>query len=249
MAGSAIEKVNLKQHIYVNEELCPVIFQNDSVLFDTVQDGLLRIAKFWWQSARKMFSDFKLREMVLCGDLAGYVYNPFCEVSLGIVVDIPAAVEPYLPEINFTMRVNEIKYKFINRPVHCRFLPAMPQDVPCYSLTNRCWVNHPRKRELSLNKEEICRAFADYQNEINVFLNSLPKLDNNLLTMESCRSLEKFLQEEYNKAETTRSESSEHEYDIRYLLWRTLGEIGAIKYLYTYLGDSYNYNVNVLEQC
>ena len=249
MEGEKIRPLNLKQHIYVNEELCPVVFQNEDKLFETVQDGLLRVAKFWWQSARKMFSDFKLQDMVFYGDLAGYVYNPFCEVSLGIVVDVPPEIETYLPEINFTMLVNEIKYKFINRSIHCRFLAETPKEIPCYSLTKHCWLCRPQKKEISLNKEEICNFFSEYQNKLNNYVNKLPKLENNLLTMESCQLLEQYLQDEYKRAENIKATSSEHEYDINYLIYRTMREIGAMKYLYTYVGDSYNYNINVLNQC
>lgn len=243
------EKINLYQYVFLHDNLCPVIFETEDRIFKTVTDGLMRIVDFWWEDTRKMFADFTRKDVVIYGDLVGYVYNQFNEVSLGIVADMPSTAVEYLDEINQALVANEVSYKFIHRPVHCRLLTAVPEGIPAFSLQDGQWINRPFHRPLTFSGQELCQAFADYQNNVHEFVSKLPKLENGFLTIESCHALEDFLDKLRQENREAWLHSPEHEASLDYLLGRTFKEIGGAKYFNSYLADSYNYNINVLEQC
>ncbi len=242
------EQINLYDHVRLNDGLCPVVFETEDKIFETVVSGFLRVVDFWWGDIQKLFDKFEYHDIIFYGDLAGYVYNQFSEVSLGLVADIPERMVEYLDKINETLVSNEVRYKFINRPMHCRLLMSVPEGIPAYSLQEQKWINRPVHRELPFSGEELCRSFADYQRNIHEYVRSLPKHENNILTIESCRQLEQFLQNQKQKAKEAWLYSAEHEYSLEYLLWRTFKEVGGVKYFTSYVADSYNYNINVLEQ-
>ncbi len=242
-------KLDLRSHIRVNKELCPVIFKDEQALFGTVQAGFMRIADFWWHQAKKIFGRYEVKDFVFYGDLAGYVYNRFNEVCLGVIVDLPESVLPYLPAINRAMVANEFHYNFINRPVHCRLLAAAQKGEPCYSLAAKQWITPPQRREFSFGMRGFCRVFPMYQNDIHAYVEAQQKHNNNLLTIEGCRLAEEFLNLFEAKALEAKAQDTEHEYCLDYLLWRTFEEIGGVRYFKKYLADSYNYNLNELEQC
>lgn len=243
------EKINLCRHICVNKTLCPVVFETDDKVFATVSAGLMRIADFWWRDIRIMFPGLERQDVFLCGDLAGYVYNCFSEVSVGVLADLPVELRACLDSFNQALVDNEIDYKFINRPVHCRLYAEIPEALPAYSLLTGQWRNPPRKHALPLSGDALCQAFADYQKQIHDYVDALPKLENSSLSIKSCHELENFLKKLRQEGEQARQTAPEHEYSLKYLLWRTFNEIGGYKFFSGYLSDSYNYNINVLEQC
>lgn len=249
MAELQVKEINLQRHVSVNENLCPVVFETEDRLFDTVRDGLLRIAEFWWKQAVKIFPDFKQRDFVIYGDLVGYVYNPFSEASIGVIADISPACLDYLEQINDTFVTTEFRYKFINRPVHCRLLPSVPEGIAFYSLKTQGWINRPVRRQFDFDNRDLCLAFASYQDAVHDYVRTLSKLDNGLLDIAGCHALEKYLRQAQQKAQNAWRNSPQHEYHQDYLLWRTFREVGGLRYFNKYLSDSYNYNINELEQC
>ena len=244
-----IKRLNIGRHVCVNAELCPVLFETRNLLFEPVQAGLKRIADFWWKQTKKIFTDIEPADVVIYGDLVGYVYNPFNEVSIGFLTELPPDCLQYLDEINTTLVANEFRYKFITRPIHCRLLSQIPQGISCYSLIRKDWVTLPQKRTFNFTLDELCKAFPEYENIVHAFINSLPKHENGLLTIEGCRQLEDYLHNLRQKAVRAWESSEEHEYDLDYLLWRTFKEVGGVRYFTIYLADSYNHNINELEQC
>ena len=243
-----VKTFSAKEYLIINSELSPVVFENADKLYDVVNKGLLKIAKFWWNDAKKIFSTFKLRDMVVYGDMITYLYNQHSEISLGIVADISPKVLPYLEDINEAFVINELPYKFINRPVHCRFLPSFPSNAACYSLSNHCWINKAELRNFSFSFDEFDKAFEVYDNGFSQFVSSLPKHKNNLLTMDACQMLEDHLKLCYRECMSARIFDSEKEYSLKYLLGRTFIELGGFAKARKYIADSYNYNINVLQQ-
>ena len=243
------EEYKIADHIMLQNQLCPVIFDEKGKMFETVLTGLQRIADYWWDSALEIFSDFKLKEVVLYGDIAGYIYNKKSEVWLGCIAETNNLAQPYLERINEVFVATELPYKFIHRPVHCRFLTQPIEGIPTYSLTQNKWLITPQKREFNFTLQDFEISFQQYRENIHNLFNSLPKINNQFLTMDSCRKFKTFLEELEQKANYAWAKSDNHEYNLDYLHWRSFKEMKGIDYFETCIYNSLNYNVNVLEEC
>lgn len=240
---------NITKYVSANNSLSSVIFETEDRMFATVRDGLLKIAEFWWHEASKIFDTFQLKDMVVYGDMVTYLYNQHSEVSIGIVADIPHDTLPYLEDINLCFIMNELDYKFINRPIHCRFVSEISEGMPCYSLQNNKWIYKPQKKELPLSPQEFVEGLEKYQKQIHDFVKNLPKHENKRLTLDSCKELEQHMKHLHRQAHKMCMQSSEHEYNLDYLYYRAFREIGGTKFFAGLLSDSYKYNINVLEEC
>lgn len=240
---------NIQIYIQQNADLLKAIFDNQMQMYATVHAGLLKIAKKRWNDIKHMFSDFGLKDFIIYGDIASYVYNPKTEVSIGIVVSSPEQVVPYLPQINFAFINHELPYKFIQRPIHCHILNEIPKNEPSYSLQSEKWINLPQKREYPFTMPEFYRSFEKYMDGLSDFIESLPKHKNKILTPEGVEALEDYLNRAKEKALTEKTNSVGGEYSKEYLLWRTFSDIGELDIMQKYAIDSYNYNINELNQC
>ncbi len=249
MKDIKVKSFQITRYVCVNEGLCPAVFQDENKIFTPVQEGLERIADFWLRQTRKIFPEIKPKDIIIYGDLMGYVYNSLSEVSIGILSELPQECLPHIDDINETLVANEFAYKFLLRPIHCRLLPQLFTGIPSYSLSQKKWIIQPQRREFSFTTEELCQAFPEYQIGVHFFIDSLPKHENGLLTMESCKIVEKYLQDLEAEAMDLWKNSSEHEYNLGYLLWRTFKEVGGVRHFNLLLSKSYNYNINELEQC
>lgn len=250
LQAATTKRINLKQHICLNECLSPIIFDASGTMFDTVKTGFSHIANYvWWQN-KCMFPVTAPQDIILFGDMAGYLYNKFTEVSLGIVIThVSQELAACFDNINAMLTPDEDAYKFINRSVHCYFLSEIPQNIPSYSIPRQRWLNHPVKRQLNYTIADFCRIFPLYQQTIRENVEACSRYPNGMFTIEGCHQLEAYLQYMRLEAKKALLESEEHEYNPDYLLWRTFCELGGENYFQRYLVESYNYNINELEQC
>ena len=244
------ESVDIGEHVRINDTLCPVVFSSPDTVYDTFKSGIINIANFWWGENRPLVNMQKAVNVVLYGDLAGYVYNRFSPVYVGLVYNnLSEPLQANLSEINDILEATEIPYTFINRRVHCHFLAGVPQGIPCFSIIHQRWVNPPVKRRFTFTMPEFCMVFPRYQQIIRENVESHSRHPNGEFTIEGCHQLEAYLKYLRSEARKDWLDSDEHEYNFDYLLYRTFCELGGERYFKKFLIESYNYNINELEQC
>ena len=105
------EEYKIAEHVIVQDQLSPVIFDENAKMFETVRTGLQRIADYWWDNALGIFPDFKLKEVVLYGDIAGYVYNKKSEEGKKLATSIQNSLnEAIQKEINRLKNEEKVDY-------------------------------------------------------------------------------------------------------------------------------------------
>jgi len=242
-------QVDFNDHIRYSDKLNPIIFDDDGCLYSPVRDGAMKVANYWWNNAYSMFPDFQLKDFIIFGDIISYTYSSFNDFSIGVVVSVPERCIPYLDMINQTLMATEIPYGFIGHPIHCSFLTSIPEGIPSYSIIKNSWIEKPEKRDNLIKVDDFVPKFNMYQRYIHEYVENLPKHKNGLLTIESCKLFEAFLNDLEKKSNEAWLRDPDHECSIDYMLFRTFKEIEGCMYFNSYLSDSINYNVNRLGKC
>ena len=233
----------IEDYITRHQTLHKNVFNNVGNVPSLLCDLLNQIAEHWQHRVMKMFPQFVCHDVVIYGDFAGYLYNAHSEMSLGIVRDVAPGEINFLDEINRILVVDELKYTFLGHPVHCRFLAFIPPQLSCYSLTQKKWINYPQIKDVDIALFK--KNYTKYKNKIVTYIKNLEKHSNNMLTIESCSNLQKYLFSLENKAQNLLVNSDEHEYNQEYLLWKTYKDTQMLQKNYDYLINSYDYNYNM----
>ena len=244
-----VVQVDFNDHIRYSDKLNPILFDDNECLYPPVRDGAIKVGYYWWNETYNMFPDFKISDFIIFGDMLSYTYSLFNDLSIGVVVSVPDRCVPYLDMINKTLMATEIPYDFVGHPIHCSLLTTIPEGIPSYSLIKNTWIEKPKKHDNLIKVDDFVPQFNMYQRHIHKYVENLPKHENGLLTIDSCKLFESFLNDLEKKANEAWLLDSDHECCIDYMLYRTFKEIEGCMYFNSYLSDSINYNVNRLGKC
>ncbi|MBE6445590.1 MAG: hypothetical protein E7019_06060 [Alphaproteobacteria bacterium] len=233
----------LEDHITRHQTLHKNVFNSVGYVPSSLCGLLNQIAEHWQHNVLKMFPKFTCQDVIIYGDFAGYLYNTYSEMYLGMVGNFTPNETLFLDEINRVLVANELKYTFLGHPVHCHFIASIPPELSCYSIIQKKWINYPQIKEIDLLT--LKKNFTKYKNKISTYIKNLEKHDNNMLTVNSCAKLQKYLFSLETKAQNLLVHSDEHEYNQEYLFWRTYRNMQILQKDYDYLMNSYEYNYNM----
>ena len=155
-----------------NDELNPLLFDENGKLKEDVRNQLLKIAIEFIKSCK--IEQYKYSNIVLVGSMANYTYTPQSDIDIHIIADFTQfkADDEFLGEYfdakkdlwstNHDIKIN-------GHPVECYVQNA---DEPytslgVYSLIKNEWVREPLKKMISVDEGNIQLKAAAYMNAID----------------------------------------------------------------------------------
>lgn len=155
-----------------NDELNPLLFNEDGKLKEDVRNQLLKIAIEFIKSCK--IEQYKYSNIVLVGSMANYTYTPQSDIDVHIVTDFSQfkADEEILGEYfnakkdlwstNHDIKIN-------GHVVECYVQNAEEPytSIGVYSLINDEWLREPLKRMVSVDEGNIQLKAAAFMNMID----------------------------------------------------------------------------------
>ncbi len=243
-----------KKHLHNHNHLCGVLFDNKQQLFSYVRDKLIKVAEFCANTLLAPdFRGLRLKDAVICGSRATYLYNKEADLDLALIVELdnqrqnPEEAEKILKLLSFSYRNSRYFFNILNHKIDYQYYTSI-QPVPgMYSLLDNRWIDEPVRRELAYTPGDFLEEYCRYAERLTDFADSRERRNGAFLTMESCRQLEQHLDNLQQQAIKARL-SAPFEYNIDFQLFQAIKYCGLYSYFQEFISDSYNYNVNILEQ-
>ena len=86
-------KQRINQLIHVQDNLCPELFAKNQKLRPEVKEVILNIVDFVGELISETFIDVKLKDVLLCGSCAGFLYLPQSEIDLVLLWEMPEELQ------------------------------------------------------------------------------------------------------------------------------------------------------------
>lgn len=243
-----------KKHLHNNRQLCGVLFDSRQQMFSYVRDKLINIAEFCTNTLwARDFRGIKLKDVILYGSRATYLYEKTADLDLALIIELdnqqlaPQEVETILELLNFSYRNSRYVFDILRHKIDYKFFTSIQPAPGMYSLFENRWLAEPIHRKLEYTPLDFLNEYCLYAQKIADFSDSRPRRNEAFLTMESCHELEQYLKNAEQKALAARL-TEPFEYNIEYQLFRALRYSHLYSYFQGFISDSYNYNINVLEQ-
>lgn len=243
-----------KKHLHNNRHLCGVLFDNRQQLFSYVRDKLIQIAEFCANTLwARNFRGIKLKDAVIYGSRATYLYEKSADLDLALIIEFenqqqaPEEVEKILELFNLSYRNSRYVFDILGHKIDYKFFTTLQPAPGMYSLFENRWLNEPIYRKMEFTPIDFLNEYCRYAEKVADFGDSRPRRNGAFLTMESCQQLEQYLNGLEQKALAARL-TEPFEYNIEYQLFRALRYCRLYSYYQAFISDSYNYNVNILEQ-
>lgn len=243
------QKQDMAKLLKNNQRLCIVLFDEDEKLFAPEKEALLKIARYRIDGILEMMPQIELKDIVLNGGMASYIYNEYTDIDVAILVDFDEKVisrqdfRLLLKRINKANYAKNYHFKLLNRSVDCFFMNDLHQGSGLYSLQNDCWITKPVYREFSFSIDEFFDAYRLYSIKIHEDIDCFEKLNSRFLSLHGCEQLEKYLFELKEKALNAKVSSPEQEYCMACQFYRCAALFGVLNHFQDYLAESYRFNL------
>lgn len=239
-------KNRISQLIQTQESLCPQLFGNNQKLRPEVKKTLLNIVDFGGELITKTFKEIKLDDILLCGSCASFLYNPESEIDLVMLWKMnpellsAESLEEKLKLTNGGFRNRGFNFNIYGRFVNYQNYALCPGGSGIYSVKQDKWLKFPQQKHFTYSVSELFHGYSDLNDDVNRFMQSLPKTAKGFLAPEDCLKAENFYQLLYNNALEAEKDSKEQEYDIEYQSFRMFRRLGNAEELRTYIRNSYS---------
>lgn len=232
-----------------NQELCPLLFDENKKIFTTEKEVLLKIAQYRIDGILEIFPQIKITDIVLNGGMVSHIYNEHTDIDVAVLVDLgdeAVSAQDFrllLKKINKGNYAKNYNFKLLNRSVDCFFMNYLHIGSGLYSLRKDCWVTEPVYREFPFSIDEFFDAYRQYSINIHQDIDNFEKLNSKYLSLYGCAQLEKYLFDLKENALNAKVNSPEQEYCIEYQFYRCAILFGVIKFFEDYMAESYRYNL------
>lgn len=229
--------------------LCPDLFDTQQNLLPGAYNLLNNIADFISKEIQKMFIGIHLKDVLLCGGIAGYLYNENTEIDLILLWEIDKEIlsatelEEKLKMINHSWQNRGYFMNIAGRNIRYVNYAVLPGGSGIYSVRFQQWLKKPVLRDFSFTFSELWQNFIGYIDYVNVFMQNLPKDSMMYLSVENAEKAEYLYYSLKNDALQAERESIAEEYDLNYILYRAFVKSGEAQQLLKYITDSYVHNL------
>lgn len=239
----------IRQTISRQERLHPFIFDGRQKMVPELRRTVLQMVQKSISFMENTFIGIRLKDIVLCGSCAGYLYNHNSIIDIYLVWEMENGLlsqeelEDKLEIFNGASLFGNIsangsyQYNF-------RYCALMPQSSGVYSILKDKWLSFPLFQSPSSSPEEFMRKFSDYCRDKHDFMVRLPKNNKGYLSLEDTQKAEKHYQNIKDEAMKALSEIPEKEYSAPYLFYRCFRAAGYYNKMQEYIISCYDYNFN-----
>ena len=241
------EKLAIVAEMMTNHgQLCSDIFDISCHLQGEVKDKLLRIQDFILDYFLDFFPLLQIDDLHLCGSLCSYIYTPYSDLNLFIIlapifpneqinIKIFKAINSYLSGLNVqpTIYNHHINYLILQKADH------KINNFNAYSVLQGEWKQKPVRNKFAFTPQELYAAYGIYSAKLHHLVAELPKTGEGFLTQNSRIVLYNYLENLKENAFDCKSNSIEHEYGLEYNLYRLLKRFGTWEHFQSYISDSY----------
>lgn len=247
-------KLRIKKFLIINQELCPLLFDEKHQHYQYARECLLNIGKYHFPKIQKVLPDLEFEDVVLIGSMAGYLYNETSGIDIAVVVKMDedkissSQLSQLLGKINPGHSPAYFNFSILKRHVNYGCYNQLHQGCASYSFFKDHWIYKPHYQGFSFSLEDFCEQFFQYSGQVHQYVAGLEKYNEAFLTMDSCTRLEQYLDNLEFEAIKAKIASPEREYCMSYMLFRCLKKFGVLQHFRDYVSDSHNYDVNVLGQ-
>lgn len=251
MTDFETEKNNqFSNFLKIQNELNPKLFDNAQKLHPEVRSALLKIAEFMSTYLDNVFVNLKVEDVLLSGSMGGYTYSEDSDIDLMVMIkpdENLISIEEFDRQFSFlNTGLSGRGYKFTIRGynVDYKWHTDMPPSSGVYSVKDDKWLSKPLKQNYNFTKEEFVQKITAYDEKVQSFIRSLPRNNDNFLTMEACDEAEKFYLELRKENDRVITTSPEKEYDIDYAVYRCFRRYKKHTGLMKFVSDSYANNLS-----
>lgn len=242
------QKRQMEDLLHNNHNLCS-FFDENKKLHDKERKALLKIASFFQKEHSLIFENVIVKDIVLIGGIAGYIYNNYTDIDVVIVLDADEGIisqEEFrflLKQINWGFVRKNFRFSFLNRPVDCGFLNIINFGGGVYSLFSDKWLTEPVYREFPYSVDEFHEKYWYYSKEIHNEIASFPKINNEYFSIEGCEKMTHLLFRIREDALNAKVNDELQEYCIEYQFYRCAKLFGVIDHFRDLVAQSYRFNL------
>ncbi len=238
-------KQRINQLIHVQDNLCPELFAKNQKLRPEVKEVILNIVDLAGELISETFIDVKLKDVLLCGSCAGFLYLPQSEIDLVLLWEMPEELqspeefEEKLKLGNSGYRHRGFNFQIYGRNVNYVSYATMPGGSGIYSVMQNKWLSFPERKHFTYSLNDLYDRFVELDEYVNQFMSSLPKSKEGFISPSDCLKAENFYQMLYIDALDNERKSPEKEYNIDFQAFRIFRKLGKAAQLKKYVRDSY----------
>lgn len=155
----AFEIAQLAEEVTKTQKfLHPMIFDFKGRMYEDIRQKLLNAADFFIRKSIADISSLEVREIILCGSCARYLYNKDSDIDLKVLVGAKAGgciqnTEKAINDLLSLIAVNCFGRKIyltVNKmPLDIKFEAKFDDFLGCYSLTHNQWIVPPQNSQLT----------------------------------------------------------------------------------------------------
>ncbi len=233
----------LLQH---HEVLCPDIFDKNMVMLPEVFAKLNEIAQFMQDKILPSFKNFKILDIILCGNLCGYIYNDKTDIDLAIVFEKIDGAQNLIKNINLSLPKRGFQFEIYGHRVDYGLVESFITGSN-YSLLRNEWNKKPEYRKFMFDFDYFYSKYCQFDAEVHLIVKNLEKEGDTFLTMESCRILTEYLDYLKENGLQLKRHHPEHEYSLDYNIFRCMKHMGTYNHFRNFVQDSINHHRNRLD--
>ena len=230
----AFEIAQLAEEVTKTQKfLHPMIFDFKGRMYEDIRQKLLNAADFFIRKSIADISSLEVREIILCGSCARYLYNKDSDIDLKVLVGAKAGgciqnTEKAINDLLSLIAVNCFGHKTyltVNKmQLDIKFEAKFDDFLGCYSLTHNRWIILPQKYPAEgIDKDLLIKGYFGKLAEISGFMAEIP-MENGVYAPAEIERINVFFSEINHPALNAKD----------YFTYRLLCKSGNIHYL---LGD------------
>lgn len=181
----AFEIARLAEEVTKTQKfLHPMIFDFKGRMYEDIRQKLLDAADFFIRKSIADIPSLEVREIILCGSCARYLYNKDSDLDLKVLVGAKAGgciqnTEKAINDLLSLIAVNCFGHKTyltVNKmPLDIKFEAKFDDFLGCYSLTHNRWIILPQKYPAEgIDKDLLIKGYFGKLAEISGFMAEIP---------------------------------------------------------------------------
>ena len=181
----AFEIARLAEEVTKTQKfLHPMIFDFKGRMYEDIRQKLLDAADFFIRKSIADIPSLEVREIILCGSCARYLYNKDLDLDLKVLVGAKAGgciqnTEKAINDLLSLIAVNCFGHKTyltVNKmPLDIKFEAKFDDFLGCYSLTHNRWIILPQKYPAEgIDKDLLIKGYFGKLAEISGFMAEIP---------------------------------------------------------------------------
>lgn len=247
------QKQRMAKLLTNNQELCPLLFDREQKLYSSERHALLKIMNFVREKAERILPGAMVKDAVMCGGIASHIYNDDTDIDVALLLQTDEKIMPaeefrlFLKKINRIMVGTGFKFRILNRQLDYGYINYLHPGSGVYSLYEDRWISAPVYREFSFTIDEFFEKYRQYSIDIHKYIETLPRINEELLSLDGCQMLDDYLFQLREDALNARVSSPEQEYCMEYQFYRCAKMFYIPQHFTEYLKASLQYNINATE--